>query len=506
MEYDVVVVGAGHNALACAAYLADAGLSVVVLEAADTVGGNTRTEELTVPGWRHDTCASAHVVIQSNPLLADDELGLLSVEGLRYLRPDPAVVFPLDGGDALVMRPDLDATAAEFARFSTSDADGLVAMMDEWRGLAPAHARHQAGLRPLGDDASVRYHALASRRARDVVAETFSHPVTRAAVAWLAFATIQPPSRYGTGALPAAILSGRLRHSWATPVGGSGALATALVGALARRGGVVVTGATVRRYLVESGRCVGVASDAGEVRARRAVVTGAHLATLPVAVGGASPMLEAAADRWRGGLAVFAVHLALRDHPRYATAEGAIPAVAAGLGGPDGLERQVAAALEGRVEADDPWLLLVDSGVADDSRAPGSAFKLLTVAPAHVDGRPWSARDADAFADHLVGLARRRATGLDDADVLARAVESPTTLAARSPSNLAGSCHGGDFELRGGAVIPGWPDYRTDVGGLYLTGSTSHPGGSVSARPGRNAARVVLEDLGFDVSRFTTAP
>lgn len=222
MEYDVVVVGAGHNALACAAYLADAGLSVVVLEAADTVGGNTRTEELTLPGWRHDSCASAHVVIQSNPLLADDELGLLSVEGLRYLRPDPAVVFPLDEGDALVMRPDLDETAAEFARFSASDADALVAMMDEWSALAPAHARHQAGLRPLGDDTSVRYHALRSRRARDVVAETFSHPVTRAAVAWLAFATIQPPSRPGTGALPAAILSGRLRHSWATPVGGSG--------------------------------------------------------------------------------------------------------------------------------------------------------------------------------------------------------------------------------------------------------------------------------------------
>ena len=75
-DVDVVIVGAGHNALVCAAYLAEAGLRVTVLEGREIIGGNTVTEELTLPGWHHDSCSSAHVVIQSNPLLLNDELGL----------------------------------------------------------------------------------------------------------------------------------------------------------------------------------------------------------------------------------------------------------------------------------------------------------------------------------------------------------------------------------------------------------------------------------------------
>src|SRR3954462_2609799 len=120
---DVVVIGAGHNGLICAAYLAQAGLEVCVLEAQDVVGGNTVTETLTLPGFAHDSCSSAHVLIQSNPLLRDDELGLLSTYGLRYVHTDPAVVLPQPDGDALVVRRDLDATVEEVARWSRADAE-----------------------------------------------------------------------------------------------------------------------------------------------------------------------------------------------------------------------------------------------------------------------------------------------------------------------------------------------------------------------------------------------
>ncbi|MET0884510.1 MAG: NAD(P)-binding protein, partial [Acidimicrobiales bacterium] len=131
---EVVVVGAGHNSLVAAAYLARAGLEVLVLEAEAAVGGNTRTEELTLPGYAHDSCSSAHVLIQNNPLIRDDELGLVADRGLRYLTTDPAVVMPQPDGDVLVMRPDLAATTDELARWSAPDARAFEAMVGAWRG------------------------------------------------------------------------------------------------------------------------------------------------------------------------------------------------------------------------------------------------------------------------------------------------------------------------------------------------------------------------------------
>jgi phytoene dehydrogenase-like protein len=101
-------------------------------------------------------------------------------------------------------------------------------------------------------------------------------------------------------------------------------------------------------------------------------------------------------------------------------------------------------------------------------------------------------------AEAIVDLVRSRADGLDPDDILALRAESPVDVAAHNTHNLGGSCHGGEFLTPAGQVIPGWPSYATSVPGLYLTGATTHPGGSVSGRPGRNAARTVLTDLGLD--------
>lgn len=495
---DVIVVGGGHNALVCAAYLAEAGLSVTVLEGRAVLGGNTVTEELTLPGWQHDSCSTAHVVLQSNPLIRNDELGLVSRYGLQYIVTDPAVVFPLAGGDLLKVHPDLDKTAAEFARFSQADADALVTMIDQWNsGQRTAHAHLSAGL-PLPDTPwSHSYEELRRRSAWDVIDSTFHHPVPRQVMAWMAFATIQPPERPGTGALPAAIMAGRLDYGWTTPVGGSGALPNALSAHITDHGGTVHTSAWVRSYTVEEGRCVGVrTADGREFRATRAVVAGSHLRELGGMLETPSRVAHEAARCWRPGIPLFAVHFALRADARYRSAAGPFTSAAGGLGTPHGLLRQVAGIRQGRLETDDPWLLIMSSTAVDPRRAPGGTFKFLTAAPMLRDGRPWSESDASAYAHVLLNLARRHIDGIDDADILAIRPESPTSLAAHNLSNVGGSCHGGEFALDDGTFIPGWTDYRTDVPGLYLTGSTSHPGGSVSGRPGRNTARTVLADLG----------
>ncbi len=507
-EYDVIVVGAGHNALTCAGYLARAGVRVLVLEGREDVGGDTATEELTLPGWLHDTCSSAHVVIQSNPLIARDELDLVSSYGLRYLVTDPAVVVPLDDDDSLVVHPDPARTADELGRFSARDARALLTLLEEWEsGLRVAHAHHQAGLDLSDRDLARRYERLRARSAWEVVHETFEHEAVRQALMWLSFATIQPPRRPGTGALPAAIISGRIRSGWTTPVGGSRALPDALVRQIRAHRGDVKCDAWIERFLVDGGRCVGVETrDGRRYRARRAVVSSAHVVTLDRALDGVSTAVAAAAARWRPGLSVFAVHFALSAHPTYPHATGRRPAVAGALGSPAGLDRQVAAALEGRVDLSDPWILIVDSTLVDPGRAPGAVLQFLTIAPELHEGRPWDDAATARYAERLLDLARQRVAGLDDAHILARRAESPTSIAAHNLANLGGSCHGGEFHLDDGSIEPGWRDVRTDVAGLYLTGSTTHPGGSVSGRPGRNSARVVLEDLGIDPSGVMSTP
>jgi phytoene dehydrogenase-like protein len=515
-EVDVAIVGAGHNGLVCAGYLATAGLRVLVLEARPLVGGNTVTEQLTLPGFAHDSCSSAHVLIQSNPLLADDELGLLSTWGLRYVHTDPAVVLPQAGGDALVVHRDLDRTADEIARWSAPDAAAFRKLIGEWTGgLATIHGRWSSGL-PLGDSpAADTYRDLRARSAWDVIHERFGHPVVRSLMLWLSLATIQDPRRPGTGVLPCSIAAGRLRFGWSTPIGGSGALPAALVRLLESRGGSVACDAPVSHIEVRDGRAVAVrTADGRRVRVRRGVVAGSHLARLaemlesaPAVVSQHGPDqapadLVAARDAWRPGLSVFAVHAALRGDLSFTSQGRSFPAVAGGLGSTAGIAAQLEAFSRGETDASDPWLLVVNQTVVDKTRAPDGSgtFKILTIAPwDRADGRPWSAAK-DEFAAQLIDRVRVRVGGLGPDDLLAVRAESPVDVAAHNVHNLGGSCHGGEFQMPDGEVLPGWPRYDTSIAGLFLTGSTSHPGGSVSGRPGRNAARAVLTALDLDPS------
>jgi phytoene dehydrogenase-like protein len=505
---DIVVVGAGHNGLVSAAYLAAAGLEVVVLEARDVVGGNTVTEELTLPGFAHDSCSSAHVLIQSNPLIRDDELGLVSDHGLDYILTDPAVVMPQEDGDALVMRRDLDATVDEIARWSAKDAATFRRLHEEWKdGIAAAHGRWSSAL-PIGDGpAAQRYLELRQRSAWDVIHASYEHEVVRAFVLWMAMATIQDPRRVGTGFLPQSLAAGRLDFGWSTPVGGSIALPQALQRKVEAHGGTVVTSAQVGALEVDGGRLSAVrTTDGRRVEARRGVVSSAHLSQLADLVEGSDvphDLLDAK-KRWTPGLSVFAVHAALRDDLTFTSQGRQLQSTAAGFGGTAGVERQLDAFWRGEVDATDPWLLVVDQTVVDKSRAPesgGATFKILTIAPYELaGGRDWEEAKVE-FGQAAMAKVAERAQGLDADDILAVRYESPLDVAAHNVHNLGGSCHGGEFTTDDGGVIPGWTSYGSDgLDGLYFTGATTHPGGSVSGRPGRNAARYVLHDLGLDPS------
>jgi phytoene dehydrogenase-like protein len=284
-------------------------------------------------------------------------------------------------------------------------------------------------------------------------------------------------------------------------------LPAALVARIEKHGGTVRTGTAVEQILVSDGRASGVrTADGSTITARKAVLSSAHLTHLPQLLTGASlpePMaasVAAVAEAWRPGLSLFAVHLVTRGQLAYPTGSGPLPSVAGGIGSLDGLLAQYQAFERGEADAQDPWLLVVCSTLVDPDRAPDGhgIVKFLTVAPYTLAGsRSWE-DERDRYAQALLRHARTRIDGLADAEVLAIAAETPTDLERRNRHNVGGSCHGGELLGAGGEILVGWPDHRLPVPGLYQTGSTAHPGGSVAGRAGRNAARVLLADLGID--------
>ncbi len=512
-EPDFIIAGAGHNSLITAAYLARAGLRVHVLEGHPTIGGDTITEELTLPGFHHDSCSSAHVLIQSNPLLRENELGLDGY-GLEYLFPDPVAVIPFADGNSVTMYRDRERTAAEFGRFSRHDAQAYLELLADWdtvkatvnRGNQQPPERPSEALAALeATPKGVEMERIRMASAVEVVRERFEDEHVRAFLLWMAMMTAQPIDRPYTGFLPFSLTSGRQAYSWTTPRGGSGMLPRALAALIRAHGGTIETGRWVEQVLVEDGRAVGVRTrDGQEHRARQGVVSTIHLKHLPDAVGAAhlGEDFVRGVDRWHAGITFFATHYALSEPPRYRTHDGATPSVAMGAAG--SVENLIAACEDfraGRLHLDDPMLLCVCSTVADPTRAPAGkhTLKVISYLPYELPEGPerWDAIKEDV-ADRLLAHLRTLAPNLTDDVILARHVESPLDLERRNPHNWHGSCHGGDQDPSQDGFMrpmPGYSHYRSPVAGLYLTGACTHPGGSVSGAPGRNAARVILEDL-----------
>jgi phytoene dehydrogenase-like protein len=514
-EFDVVVAGAGHNSLVAAAYLAKAGLRCLVVEARDGVGGDTNSEELTLPGFLHDTCSTAHNLIQASPTLAHRELPLEDY-GLEYLHPDPVVHLPFPDGAWLTQWRDLDRTCEEFARFSRRDADAYRALLRAYESVAPLFGRWRhtpIGWGPTlpellaGHPDGNRWLRQQATSAWEVVRDAFEDEHTRAFMLWMSFMTVQPVDRPGTGPLASSLAFGRQRHSWTLPRGGSGALPRALARYLEAHGGAVLTGARVTGLLVEGGRCVGVeAADGRRHRAGRAVLSTVHVKDLvamaPAQLWGDD--FRDGVDTWRPGVSMFVAHYATAQPPRFPAGGGEVTSVASGT--PQSVDRLLRVGSEftrGIVATDDPVLLVLAPTVADPSRAPTGRHTLKVVGfqPYELPGGPqrWD-RLKDEVAEANLAALRRHAPNLTGDAILAAHVKSPLDLERFNAHNWHGSCHGGDMgPAQSGALrpAPGWAGHRTPIPGLYQTGATTHPGGSVSAAPGRNAAMVVLRDLGF---------
>ena len=518
---DIVVAGAGHNSLIAAAYLARAGHRCLVLDARPVPGGGVASEELLLPGFRLDSCSTGHTLIQTNPVIADDELGLIADHGLSYLEPDPVahVVFP--DGESLTMWLDLERTCAEIARFDELDALAYRRLLTEYDSVKDVFARQRfspVGWGPSfdqlleGRDGAARWRRRAAMSAWDVVAYEFRSRHVRSFMLWMAFQTGQPVDSAGSASLAYSIVFGRQRRSWTIPRGGSGELARALVEVIEEHGGQVCCDRRVTELVLEDGRCVGVLTEDGERHlAREAVLSTIHVKDLigmaPAEAWGED--FHYAIDTYDVGVSAFAAHYATTEPPRYRLPDGAtLEAVSAGVAGwPEDIVRMGRDVREGRLVRDGAWLLFPTPTVADPTRAPDGhhTVKILGMqpyAPAGAAGgaQDWARLREEIAAVHLAHL-RRAAPNLTDATILAELLVSPVDLERSNPHMWHGTFHGGDRSLANSGALrpaPGWAQHRMPIPGLYQTGGTTHPGGSVTGGPGRNAAIVMLGDLGDD--------
>ena len=512
---DIIVAGAGHNSLIAAAYLARAGRSVVVLEAAEEIGGDTRSGPLGLPGYQHDLCSTAHNLIQASPTLRDDELHLFEY-GLDYLHPDPVCHLPFPDGAAITQWRDPERTADEIARFSPRDAVAYRRLLAEYAEIAPLSGRWR--YTPIGEGPTLeqllatapggnRWLRTAAMSAAEVVLHLFSEPHVRAFALWMAFMTMNPLERPGGGLLAYSLLYGRQKDSWVLPRGGSGALPRACARLIEERGGTICTGRRVERLVLENGRCRGVETADGERHlARDAVLSSIHVKHLvemaPAEAWGED--FSFAIETFSPGIAMFVAHYSTSAPLSFPGAAGPLTVVAAGT--PGSVERMLAVEHDvrrGRVNLDEPVLLVQCPTVVDPSRAPAGrhTVKVVGYQPYDPGGGPqrWDERKEEVAAANLAHL-RRFAPDLREEAILEADVRSPLDLERQNAHNWRGSCHGGDAgPAQSGALrpAPGFAAHRMPIPGLYQTGATTHPGGSVSAGPGRNAAAVLLSDLGI---------
>jgi phytoene dehydrogenase-like protein len=515
---DIVVAGAGHNSLIAAAYLAKAGYECVVLDARPIPGGGAATEELLGPGYRIDSCSTGHTLIRVNPVLADDELGLHAEYGLEYLEPDPVAHVAFPDGEQLTMWLDLDRTCDEIARFSARDADAYRRMIEEYDEVKGLFAR--ARLTPPGFGPSLEELLLEHPRGRiwlrrhampawDVIRREFEDRHVQAFMSWQAFQTLVPLDAAGSGVNAYSIVFGRQRRSWSIPRGGSGALTDALARLLEDRGSTVLCDREVSRLVIEDGRCVGVETGDGErYTARRAVLSTIHVKHLldmaPREAWGEE--FAYGVDTYDVGMPGMACYLGTDTAPEFETPDGPRSAVSAGTVGWPEEVLEIGRAVRDRRAHDRgvPWLLVATPTLIDPDRAPAGRHTVKLLTPQTWDlpegVTSWEEHKQTLFRRQLEHL-RRFVPSLSDEHILDVHVKSPADIERSNRHMIHGAFHGGDrsYAFSGrNRPVPGWAGHRMPIPGLYQTGGTTSVGGSVTGIPGRNAATVMLHDLGHD--------
>jgi phytoene dehydrogenase-like protein len=464
---DAVVVGSGPNGLSAAIVLAGAGRRVTVLEGSETIGGGCRSEELTLPGFVHDTCSTVHALALASPFLSRLPL---AEHGLELVHPDAPLAHPLDDGSAVLLERSVDETADGLG----GDADAYRRLFEPLVGTAPELMREILGpLRPPRHPlAMARFAPVALRSAVGLARSRFEGQRARALLAGCSAHSMLSLSSPASAAFGVVLMLSAHQVGWPVARGGSQRLADALAAHLRSLGGEVETD----RWVESIDELAGFGTTLLDVTPRQLLrLAGSRL----------PPGYARRLTRYRYGPGVFKLDWAL-DGPIPWTAQEVARAGTVHVGGT--LE-QIAASEQAAVRGEHcerPFVLLVQPSLFDDTRAP--AGKHTAWAYCHVPHG--STRD---MTETIEAQVERFAPGFRD-QIAARSALNAADVEQRNPNYVGGDINGGSQDLRQLFTRPvARPvPYSTPVEGLYICSSSTPPGGGVHGMCGYWAARAAL--------------
>jgi len=519
-EYDIVVIGGGHNGLVCAGYLAKAGQKVLVLEKHNVVGGFTTTEEAIpeAPGFKLIIGAMEHGGLVDTPIVSDLELERF---GLEYMCREEMYFFPFLDGVAVPIYKSVDKTCEAIAEFSKNDAEAyrdfvefsgaLLSLFGAVSYGAPPTFGELAGAmgsgKAVGMDADRLIRtALSSPRA--VVSEWFESEYMRAALAYYGSVNQTAPSTLGSGWAPSLLAGCHSSGQWRAK-GGGGKLVECLTQAIEHHGGTVRASAEVTKIVVEDGKVRAVELRSGEsIEAKHSIVSSIDAKRVFLDLMDQN-LLDPSLIRQVKNITVagtnvseFKVDCALDKLPsldRWERGREFIVGMIQPCPSVEYLEREFVDIRRGEFP-EAPAVLISVPSVLDDTLAPPGKHTLWIscFAPYELsNGRNWD-DIREETADHLLDVVAQYLPNIKKT-MIGRVINTPLDWYRRTGA-IAGNPNHMDMtldQLFGYRPTPALAAYRTPIKGLYLSGSGVHPGGGLNGIPGHNTAQVVLQDLGY---------
>jgi len=471
-DYDAIVVGSGPNGLAAAITLQQQGLSVLLIEGENTIGGGMRTIELTLPGFHHDVCSAVHPMAVSSPFFSSLPLEQF---GLKFIYPDIDAAHPFDNGTAATLQKSVDATALSLGRDAETYKALINPLIEKWPLisndiLGPLHfPEHPFTLAGFG------IHAL---QPATLLAKKFKTKEAKGLWAGMAAHSIQPLTNIATSAIGLVLSIAAHLHGWVIPQGGSQSIANALANYFTSIGGKIETGFYV--------------TSLNQLPSSKAVlfdVTPKQL--LKIAGHEFSSLYKWQLNKYRYGMGVFKIDWAL-DAPIPFVNEDCRKAGTVHLG--NTLEEIVQSEAQSSkgLNPGKPFVLLAQPSLFDNTRAPEG--KHTAWAYCHVPNG--STIDKTEIIEKQV---ERFAPGFRER-ILARHTFNTSRLEDYNPNYIGGDINGGIIDIRQLFTRPAlrFSPYRTSAKGLYICSSSTPPGGGVHGMCGYHAAKRALKDV-FDL-------